>query len=662
MDYPFGLDPYTSRQHLLHHTYSPLISIQSTNNADAVFQKLLNNDEISVLQVLKPYGNNAKYSIPNQSFKIINNQLITKNYPSFPVRFEPGLSTLVDLVAANSNQLFSITSLEHLLRQLSTNAENDDLYLKLFNKIIISNKLVPFETFNHPILQIFVIDYESCSLQDLRTLIVNFRNSSFPKYFQINDLLVHVFVVYHESQTSLNDITQFQNRIKSSLNIYSTVIPIVDSEPLREGCDDVTKFIKVNLSENSTIQEDLQRLTLQQQSKRATGATHLNIPKSIDKVLRNKLYEFISKHLIPHMQTKIRAWDDQVLQPRKSITNRFFLASKKIFNTSNTSSDNPTGNFNYQESFYYKSTTEQTIRKLADWSLILKDFKYAYSTYDLIKKDYINDKAWAYVASTQEMCMVSLLLAQTQQVTPQNIPDKNMLRKIRHDIIEPYMDNLSYTFVSRLNLKTYNLRTLIIVVELLLCMSNYYNISNWWNDLIEKYLGTCVYEFDQHLMAKNQLSQIIKAILYERIGYSFGRCINLPDRTLIDFNEVIITNITHKVPTTLKDDENISEQEENTEDTEEYYKNPNKLLAPANSKVAGLTRFRKSSIWYLFSIKEWMSVKNYKQVEYLMNNIKLVYNIWDLNPEKFWYDRGDLLLGYIKRSLKEQENNRDTDK
>ena len=46
---------------------------------------------------------------------------------------------------------------------------------------------------------------------------------------------------------------------------------------------------------------------------------------------------------------------------------------------------------------------------------MLKDFKYAYSTYEIIRKDYSNDRAWVYVASTQEMCIVSLLLAQTQQ-------------------------------------------------------------------------------------------------------------------------------------------------------------------------------------------------------------------------------------------------------
>ena len=78
---PFRSDPFTSRQHLLHHTFSPLISIEATHNVDLIFQSIINNnDNISTLQIFKPYGNNAKYSINtnNQQFKIINNQLITR--------------------------------------------------------------------------------------------------------------------------------------------------------------------------------------------------------------------------------------------------------------------------------------------------------------------------------------------------------------------------------------------------------------------------------------------------------------------------------------------------------------------------------------------------------------------------------------------------------
>lgn len=660
MKYPHGLDPYTSRQHLLHHTYSPLISIQATHNADLAFQTLLSNDSISSLQILKPYGNNAKYSIPNQSFKIINNQLMTKNYPSFPIRFEPSLPELIELTSTNSQQLFSIKNLELLLSKVSK-SYSEDLYLKLFNKIIISNKLVPFETFNHPICQIFVIDFTHDNFIDLRKLIVNFRNYNFPKYFQIDDLLIHIFIIYQEIDNK-DQILELQNQIKSQLNISSTLIPLID-----DNDENNPKFLKVNLSENSTIQEELQRISLNEHNTNYTST--LNIPKSLDKVLRNKIFEFISKFLIPHMQSKIRYWDDQILQPKKSITNRIFLVSRKIFSSrdnQNLNHDNPTGNFNHQENYYYKSTPEQTIRKLADWALILKDFKYAYSTYDIIKKDYTNDKAWTYVASTQEMCIVSLLLAQTQQINPPIVPDRNTLRKIKHDIIESYMDNLSYSFTSRLNLRTYTLRTLMITVELLLCMSNYFNINQWWSDSIERYLIKCISEFDQHMASTNQNPRVINAILYERLGYSFGKNITIVDSSMIDFSAITLE--TSKPPETTKslisdktllgpeiENDDISEKEVNADDTDEYYKNENKLTPLPNSKVAGLTKFRKSALWYLLSIKEWLELENYQQVEYLMNNIKLVYNIYEINPDEYWYDKNDLIVGYAKRVLKEQD-------
>lgn len=97
MDYPKGLDPLISRQHLLHHTFSPLISIHATHNVDVIFQSITNNQNISTLQIFKPYGNNAKYSVPNQQYKILNTQLMTKNYASFPIRFEPSLPELLSI-------------------------------------------------------------------------------------------------------------------------------------------------------------------------------------------------------------------------------------------------------------------------------------------------------------------------------------------------------------------------------------------------------------------------------------------------------------------------------------------------------------------------------------------------------------------------------------
>lgn len=690
MDYPTGLDPYTARQHLLHHTFSPLISIQATHNVDQLFQSLLST-QLSTLQILKPYGNNAKYNIPSQQFKIINTQLITKNYASFPIRFEPSLPELLSILHASRksddrsrltsssspvlssaggmgstsgnnqfsvgapvlSQLFSITSLELYLRQVAKSSHRNpddggdgshDIYLTFLDKFITSNQITSFETFNHPIGQIFIIDMEKDTIDSLRRQIVEFRNFNFPKFFQIDDLLVHVFIIYDESNPNSHYVLeQLQSDIRNKLNLDSTGLPINHSIISTE------QKLTVSLIENSTIEEDLQRFALNDSNK---TSHELDIPKSIDATIRNRLYDYINKFLIPHMQSKIRIWDDQILQPKRSITSRFFSASRKFFTNASNSDSNllasPTGSstashYNYEGNYYYKTSPEQTIRKLADWSLILKDFKYAYSTYDLIKKDYTNDRAWCYVASVQEMCIVSLLLAQTQQnLNPSlkpPVPDKNTLRKIKHDIVEPYIDNLTYTFKSRLNLKTYSFRSLIIVIELLLCMCQVYNISFWFNDLIERYLIKLVAEFDGHLNSsiRNNEYLIIKAILYERLGYSFGHCVYLSDENM---------HLLH--PTQPKSELEEATHNQDDEEEEGNYINPHKLNPKLYNSTCGLTRYRKSALWYLLSLREWiLSGSNYRQIESLVKNIKLNYDI-DSEDVDEWYTRPDLLLGIIK--------------
>lgn len=646
MNYPEGLEPYIARQSLLRHTLSPVVSLQATYNAELLLRKGIGNKEISVLQIFRPYGNNALYPTSDQVFKVTNTQLITRTYASFPVRFEPPLPEQVSLMNGSSasartgntigkgklQQLFSVSSLEVLLKHLSAVFRDKTLYQLYFEKVITSKYIVPFDTFNHPVSQIFVVDYHSDTLADLRDNIVKFRNFNFPKHFQLDDLLVFVFILYDPSQ--VNDTTKvqlFQTEIKNQLDANSMIVPI--TEYGKNGGD----LFKLSQTENSTIEEDIQRVFLQLNAKSSTvGMDFIEIPSELDRSLRKKIYDFISKYLIPHMEKKVRIWDDQILSPKRSITGRFFSVSKRLFNNNENimTPDSGHSSYNSIENYYHKSTPEQTLRKLADWAIILKDFKYAYSTYDVIKKDYINDKAWAYVASTQEMCIISLILAQTQMSgLLASKPDKNTLRKIRHDIIEPYLDNLSYTFNSRLNLRTYHIRTLMVVIELLLCMCETYNIPSWL-DLIEKNLCKCISEFDAHLTPGSQKLQVVRGLLYERIGYTLGRCVFLrdEDRRLLSLYQ----KPTRKVDTS-------------TEKQKDVEPNPYKLERRADLGIMGLTRFRKSSIWYILSIKEWMLLENYAQVEYLLQNIKITFNIDGINQE--WYDRNDLVLYIIKDKI-----------
>jgi trafficking protein particle complex subunit 8 len=41
------------------------------------------------------------------------------------------------------------------------------------------------------------------------------------------------------------------------------------------------------------------------------------------------------------------------------------------------------------------------MRKLADYAFMLRDWRLAHSTYDIVRKDFGNDKAWKYAAGAQ---------------------------------------------------------------------------------------------------------------------------------------------------------------------------------------------------------------------------------------------------------------------
>lgn len=635
-----GVQPSAIRQLLLQHTLLPLISVQSTLNADALFQNECNDPLISALQVLRPYGNNARYAVPNQSYRIANLQLISRTYGLFPVRFDAPLSELLTVHNLSDEKiapLFSISSLEQLLRHASevsddkTTSLRSELYSDMFRKVVSSNRIVLFDTLNHPVAHVFVVDYATDSIDTIRQLMVEFRNFLFPKYFQISDVLFYALVVFDLRIVAETEVRDFQEKLRSSLSVNSSAIPMFQN-------NDSGSYVRMSKFENTTIQEQVQHLSLQP----GDNNQSLRIPKTLDQVLRLKLYDFISKVLITYMEQKIRVWDDLVLLPKKSITGRLFSVSRKLFNNNadaGTSGTSP-NTYNHQDHYYYRSSPEQVIRKLADWSLMLKDFKYAYSTYDLIKKDYTNDKAWVYVASTQEMCIISLLLAQTQPQASDSFPvapDKNTLRKIRHDIIEPYIDNLNYTFKLRLNVKTYALRSYLVVAELLLNMSNMFSIPWWWDDLIESYLLKAAADMDSHLAASGSGSgpHVLRAILYERVGYAKAISYYIP----LEASELVRGILQDGIQP------GVSEEVE-----EGVHVNSAKILPKNDNAVVGRTRFRKSALWYLLSMWEWRDLDNTRQVEKILHRMRIRYPGEELT--ECWYDRKGFALEGFKSYLR----------
>ncbi len=99
---------------------------------------------------------------------------------------------------------------------------------------------------------------------------------------------------------------------------------------------------------------------------------------------------------------------------RRGITGRLFSASRRYFSTgiksTTTTTVQPSAQSPYASNIhtnnsaiqiYAHHTPEAQMRKLADYAFMLRDYKFALSVYDSVKKDFSADKAWKYYAGAQ---------------------------------------------------------------------------------------------------------------------------------------------------------------------------------------------------------------------------------------------------------------------
>jgi hypothetical protein len=65
---------------------------------------------------------------------------------------------------------------------------------------------------------------------------------------------------------------------------------------------------------------------------------------------------------------------------------------------------------------YHYNTPEAQMRKLADYAFMLRDYKFAYSIYDTVKKDFSSDKEWKYTAGAQVNICIRIMYMEINKV------------------------------------------------------------------------------------------------------------------------------------------------------------------------------------------------------------------------------------------------------
>ena len=128
--------------------------------------------------------------------------------------------------------------------------------------------------------------------------------------------------------------------------------------------------------------------------------------------------EFTSQNLLPFMERNVQTWSSEVQSRKKGITGKLFNVGRKWFGGggggSSTTSLVP-------DTFILDPTTGHQIfvglshellqRRLADHAFMLKDFRFAYTIYDGLRKDLQgNEKALYYIAGCQEMIALCIMM------------------------------------------------------------------------------------------------------------------------------------------------------------------------------------------------------------------------------------------------------------
>ena len=181
--------------------------------------------------------------------------------------------------------------------------------------------------------------------------------------------------------------------------------------------------------------------------------------------IRALLREMVAQSIVPFMENRMMTWNDQVASRRRGISGRFMSLSKRWagFGSSRNASSgsngvqNPSnGNYDYQRGAYLPDTPEATMRHLADYAFMLRDWKLAHNTYDFLRTDFSHDKAWSYHAAANEMAAISSLLSSQFSSS-----------RFRSEHLDQMLDTAAYSYLTRCSMPSAVVRCLTMAMELL---------------------------------------------------------------------------------------------------------------------------------------------------------------------------------------------------
>ncbi|KAM4055696.1 ER-Golgi trafficking TRAPP I complex 85 kDa subunit [Hirsutella rhossiliensis] len=369
------------------------------------------------------------------------------------------------------------------LRQAQDSETASPYYTLYLRRLLSGFSMTPHETFAHPVACIIAISSRNeTPIEELRRLYTetNQGQSKLPPWVDSEYLRYYVLVHDEENDDITRSMALFE-QMKRHLGLHCHLLRLRCSQSAETDDDS----IPLPRSNWMSAAEELTEIRRSDSMDEFEDPTRY-IFESDATAIRTFVREMITQSIVPTMERHVSVWNDQVASRRRGITGRFMNLSRKWAGFGGSSRSSSGGNANSRDSydasgFYRADSAEAIMRKLADYAFMLRDWKLAQSTYDLLRSDFSESKAWKYHAAANEMAAISLLLV------PQSVMSKS-----RAETIDQMLESAFYSYGTRCSAPYGALRSLTLGHELLRLRggSNIDDAGRWGLRLLEsKMLG-----------------------------------------------------------------------------------------------------------------------------------------------------------------------------
>ncbi|KAF5018851.1 hypothetical protein F66182_9143 [Fusarium sp. NRRL 66182] len=406
------------------------------------------------------FGDNIEHPDPASGFKNAASQAQNGSEAgiSGDKQFLTDVEAVVDSHLSYAEESFAALPQHGVFAGQDAGSEETSPYYALYLRRLLSGlPISPHETFSHPVACVIAISSRNPNpIEELRRLYTETSQGSKKLPVWVDSEFIRYYVLVHDEEK--DDITRSMGlfeQMKRHLGIHCHLLRLRSSQSAETDDDS----IPLPRSDWMSAREELEDIQRSEDDGDFEDPTRY-IFESDATAIRTFVREMVTMSIIPTMERHVSVWNDQVASRRRGLTGRFMNLSRKwAFGGSSRNSTGGTSNTrdNYNSAgFYGAEAPEAIMRKLADYAFMLRDWKLAQSTYDLLRSDFSDSKAWKHHAAANEMAALSLL------ILPQHMSSKS-----RAETIDQMLEAAFYSYNTRCSAPYGALRSLILGLELL---------------------------------------------------------------------------------------------------------------------------------------------------------------------------------------------------